>query len=93
MKKNKKENVKILYNKTNSDNYTFIINEDIISQQSSITYLKSENENNGEEQDMIGKKEENYKKKKVMSKSENANSIRGLKFANPSQRNHSSIYE
>jgi hypothetical protein len=91
MKKNKKENVKILNNKTNSDNYTFINNEDIISQHSSITYLKSDN--NTEEQDMIGKKEENYKKKKVMSKSENANSIRGLKFANPSQRNHSSIYE
>jgi hypothetical protein len=91
MKKNKKENVKILNNKTNSDNYTFINNEDIISQYSSITYLKSDN--NTEELDMIGKKEENYKKKKVMSKSENANSIRGLKFANPSQRNHSSIYE
>jgi hypothetical protein len=91
MKKNKKENVKILNNKTNSDNYTFINNEDIISQYSSITYLKSDN--NTEELDMIGKKEENYKKKKVMSKSENANSARGLKFANPSQRNHSSIYE
>jgi hypothetical protein len=91
MKKNKKRNVKILNNKTNSDNYTFINNEDIISQHSSITYLKSDN--NTKEQDMIGKKEENYKKKKVMSKSENANSTRGLKFTNPSQRNHSSIYE
>ncbi len=91
MKKNKKRNVKILNNKTNSDNYTFINNEDVISQHSSITYLKSNN--NGEDQGMIGKKEEKHKKKKVMSKSENANSSRGLKFANPSQRNHSSIYE
>ncbi len=91
MKKNNKINVKILNNKTNSDNYTFINDEDIISQKSSITYLKSEN--NGEEQDMFGKKEEKYKKKKVMSNAEYAISCRGLKFANPSQRNHSSIYE
>lgn len=31
---------------------------------------------------MLEKKEEKYKKKKVMNKSENANSSRGLKFAN-----------
>jgi hypothetical protein len=91
LKKNKKSNIKILNDKINSDNYTFINDENIISQHSSITYLKSDN--NGEEQDMIEKKEDKYKKKKVMSKSENANSTRGLKFVNPSQRNHSSIYE
>jgi hypothetical protein len=91
MKKNKGRKIKILNNKINSDNYTFINDEDNVSQQSSISYLKSDN--NGEEPNMNGKKEEKYKKKKVMSKSENANSSRGLKFANQSQRNHSSIYE
>ncbi len=78
-------------NKTKSDNYTFINDENIISYQSSITYLKSEN--NDDEQDLIGKKEEKYKKKKVMSKDENTNSSSGLKFVNQSQRNHSSVYE
>ncbi|MER5175797.1 MAG: hypothetical protein ABJB73_08490 [Candidatus Nitrosocosmicus sp.] len=47
----------------------------------------------GSEQNMLEKKEEKYKKKKVMNKSGIANSSRGLKFLNQSQRNHSSIYE
>ncbi len=34
-----------------------------------------------------------YKKKKVLTNEDIAKSSKGLKFSNPSQRNHSSIYE
>ena len=90
MKKNKKK-IKILDNKTNTSNYTFLNDEDILSQQSSIIHLKGET--NVEEQTILEKKEEKYKKKKVMNKSDTTNSSRGLKFLNQSQRNHSSVYE
>ena len=34
-----------------------------------------------------------YKKKKVLTNEDDRKSSKGLKFSNPSQRNHSSIYE
>ncbi len=89
MKKIKK--IKILDKNTNTSNYTFLNDEDIVSQQSSITHLNSKT--NFEEQTLLEKKEEKYKKKKVMNKSDITKSSRGLKFLNQSQRNHSSIYE
>ena len=78
-------------NKTNTGNYTFLNDKDILTYHSSTTYLKDET--NIEEQNILEKKEEKYKKKKVMTKSDTTNSSRGLKFLNQSQRNHSSIYE
>ena len=48
-------------------------------------------ENNLIDQTSTGKSIDKYKKKKVMNKNNAANS--GLKYVNPSQRNHSSIYE
>jgi hypothetical protein len=80
-----------LDNKTNTSNYTFLNDKDILNYNSSTTYLKGET--NIEEQNVLEKKEEKYKKKKVMTKSDNTNSSRGLKFLNQSQRNHSSVYE
>ena len=50
-------------NKTNTSNYTFL-NEDILNYNSSTTYLKGET--NIEEQNVLEKKEEKYKKKKVI---------------------------
>ena len=61
-----------------------------MSHQSPITYFKSEAKY---EQTILEKKEEKYKKKKVMNKSDTHNSAKGLKFVNQSQRNHSSVYE
>jgi hypothetical protein len=80
-----------LDNKTNTSNYTFLNDKDILNYNSSTTYLKDET--NIEEQNILEKKEEKYKKKKVMTKSDTTNSSRGLKFLNQSQRNHSSVYE
>jgi hypothetical protein len=80
-----------LDNKTNTSNYTFLNDKDILTYNSSTTYLKDET--NIEEQNILEKKEEKYKKKKVMTKSDTTNSRRGLKFLNQSQRNHSSVYE
>ncbi|HET6589341.1 MAG TPA: hypothetical protein VFG45_04170 [Candidatus Nitrosocosmicus sp.] len=47
--------------------------------------------NNSIEQMDDGEPNDKYKKKKVMNKNNVSN--RGLKYLNPSQRNHSSVYE
>ena len=39
------------------------------------------------------KREDKYKKKKVVNKNESKSKFKALKFSNPSQRNHSSVYE
>lgn len=90
MKKIKK--IKILDNKSNIGNYTFLNDENLLPQQSSSTsYLKDGSVDEG--QTAIKKIDEKYKKKKVMNKEEIAKSSKGLKFLNQSQRNHSSVYE
>jgi hypothetical protein len=46
------------------------------------------------EQDILKQMDEKYKKKKVMNKNRIHNDhSKGLKFANQSQSNHSSVYE
>jgi hypothetical protein len=89
--KNKYKNVKIIGNKTNHENHTFIEEEKNIIQQSSIPSKK--NENHGQEQNAINKTEGKIKMKKAMNKEETNKSSKGLKFTNKSQRNHSSVYE
>lgn len=90
MKKIKK--IKILDNKSNIGNYTFLNDENLLPQQSpSTSYLKDGSVD--EVQTAIKKIDEKYKKKKVMNKEEIAKSSKGLKFLNQSQRNHSSVYE
>jgi hypothetical protein len=91
MKKNKYKNVKIIGNKANNENYTFIDVEKNVFHQSSLPPKK--NENNGQEQNTINKFEGKIKMKKVMDKEETLKSSKGLKFTNKSQRNHSSVYE
>ena len=92
MKKNKYKNVKIIGNKTNYENHTFIDEEKNIFQQSSLPPPKK-NENNGQEQNTINKIEGKIKMKKVMNREETLKSSKVLKFTNKSQRNHSSVYE
>ncbi len=90
MKKIKK--IKILDNKSNIGNYTFLNDGNLLPQQSSSnSYLKDGSVDEG--QTAIKKIDEKYKKKKVMNKEEIAKSSKGLKFLNQSQRNHSSVYE
>jgi hypothetical protein len=40
-----------------------------------------------------GKKNDKYKKKKVVNKNESDKKFKALNFSKPSQRNHSSAYE
>ena len=89
--KNKYKNIKIITNRTNDENHTFIDEEQKIFQQSSIPSKK--NENQGPEQNAINKTEGKINMKKVMNKEETNKSSKGLKFSNKSQRNHSSVYE
>jgi hypothetical protein len=89
--KNKYKNIKIIGNRTNDENHTFIDEEKKIFQQSSFPSKK--NENHGPEQNAINKTEGKINTKKVMNKEETNKSSKGLKFTNKSQRNHSSVYE
>jgi hypothetical protein len=94
----KKKNIKIikLNDKTNIvGNYTFIdkdidIDDISSSNQNSISNVKNEST---DEQSLIKDVDEKYKKKVLSKKEINNNAIKGLKFTNPSQRNHSSVYE
>ena len=91
MKKNKR--IKILKNKPNIGNYTFIDDnaDALLPNQHPLTSEKNEPLKG---QGILNQVGEKYKKKKVMNKDEiNNNTSKGLKFANQSQRNHSSIYE
>ena len=74
------------------DRGTFLDNVDSHSFQNLDSQLedKANNNNNNTMSDDIAK--DKYKKKKVMSKNNNVTNL-GLKYTNPSQRNHSSIYE
>ncbi len=92
MSNEKNKKIKILDNKLNIGNYTFLNDENLLPQQSSSnSYLKEESVDEG--QTAIKKIDEKYKKKKVLNKEEITKSIKGLKFLNQSQRNHSSVYE
>jgi hypothetical protein len=93
----KKRDIKIIKGKTspNNNNYTFIDDINIVKPiDESSTTMKEKT--NGEQSINItgdSKKDEKYKKKKVVSKHESNKKFKALKFSNPSQRNHSSIYE
>ncbi len=91
MKKNKR--IKILKNKPNIGNYTFIDDNTDTLPPNQHPLINEKNEP-FKEQSILNQVGEKYKKKKVMNKDEiNNNPSKGLKFANQSQRNHSSIYE
>lgn len=85
-----KPRIRIIKDKKNSDSYTFLTESKLPYTLQSNKYLdKTEiNGKTGTE-----KLDEIYKKKKVLTNEEIVKSSKGLKFNNPSQRNHSSIYE
>ena len=95
MKINEKEikNQSIKRNQ-NDDSYTFVIalkqsiNRNLKAKQ---TIKETEESNTAvtDEDDL----NQIYKKKKVLIKEDVRKASKGLKFNNPSQRNHSSIYE
>ncbi|WP_415310786.1 hypothetical protein [Candidatus Nitrosocosmicus sp. FF01] len=85
-----KKKIRIITNKTNSDRGTFLEELDPPSFQNLDGQLEDKTYNNNTMSDSTTK--DKYKKKKVMSKNNNVTNL-GLKYTNPSQRNHSSIYE
>lgn len=82
-----KKKIKIIKDNKSFDHGTFLNEGDSLAMQSSPKY----SEDNKDGQSVVEKLDDKYKKKKVMNKKDIAN--RGLKYVNPSQRNHSSIYE
>ena len=86
----KKSKIRIIRDKTSSDSYTFINKSEFSS---TLQSDKHQNDLETEEKTRTENLDEIYKKKKVLTNEDIAKSSKGLKFSNPSQRNHSSIYE
>ncbi len=92
MKKKKKTKIRVLKDNQNKDGYTFVVDLDLSSTQNSEVRLNSKVEENTGVTD-VDNLDKIYKKKKVLTSEDMAKSSKGLKFSNPSQRNHSSVYE
>ncbi len=89
----KKSKIRVLKDKQNDDSFTFVMNTDLSSDHDLKVHLNStEAEENTEATD-IDNLNKIYKKKKVLTNEDVRKTSKGLKFSNPSQRNHSSIYE
>jgi hypothetical protein len=88
----KKTKIRVLKNNQNKDGYTFLVDLDLSSTQNSEVQLNSKVDENTGVTD-VDNLDKIYKKKKVLTNEDMAKSSKGLKFSNPSQRNHSSVYE
>ena len=88
----KKTKIRVLKNNQNKDGYTFVVDLDLSSTQNSEVQLNSKVDENTGVTD-VDNLDKIYKKKKVLTNEDMAKSSKGLKFSNPSQRNHSSVYE
>ena len=89
----KKSKIRVLKDDQNDDSYTFVVDLDLSSNHD----LKV-HQNSKEAEEITGATDVDnlnriYKKKKVLTNEDVRKSSKGLKFSNPSQRNHSSIYE
>ena len=86
-----KKKIKILKdNKSDHGSYTFIHEGNALSPKPYDMFQRNNDLYKPSDKDKF---EERHKKKKAASKEGTAKSSKGLKFSNPSQRNHSSIYE
>ena len=89
----KKSKIRVLKNdQNNNDGYTFIVNTDLSSDHN-IKMQKSIKEEDDTGVTDIDNLDKIYKKKKVLTNEDVRKASKGLKFNNPSQRNHSSVYE
>ena len=88
-----KSKIKLLKDNHNYDSYTFIANlEPLANDNSKMHHPSKESEVNTKDTDMDNLNKI-YKKKKVLTNEDLRRASKGLKFNNPSQRNHSSVYE
>ena len=89
----KKSKIRVLKDNQSNDSYTFVmdlkqsIDRNLKAQQTS---KETEENNTAATDDDLNKI---YKKKKVLTNEDLRKASKGLKFNNPSQRNHSSVYE
>ena len=91
----KKSIIKVLKDnqKSDDDSFTFITNDIGLSSQNVKTSLNSKNAEDNTGATDVDNLNKIRKKKKVLTKEDVRKASKGLKFNNPSQRNHSSIYE
>lgn len=91
----KKSKIKILKDNQKSDNsFTFVIDDPgLFSTQNVKDSLNSKKTEDNTETTDVDDLNKIRKKKKVLTNEDVRKASKGLKFNNPSQRNHSSIYE
>ena len=91
----RKSKIRVLKdNQKSDDNYTFVTNDISFSAtQSAKASLNSKEAEDDTEATDVNNLNEIRKKKKVLTNEDVRKASKGLKFNNPSQRNHSSIYE
>jgi hypothetical protein len=91
----KKSKIRVLKDNQSDDSYTFVTDNMGASSQNSKAPINSkEAEDNTEVSDVnINNLNKIRKKKKVLTNEDVRKASKGLKFINPSQRNHSSVYE
>jgi hypothetical protein len=89
----KKSKIRLIKNNQNDNSYTFVMDENLSSTQNSDSLLNNIKSRENTEINEVGSPDKIYKKKKVLTNKDIAKSSKGLKFINPSQRNHSSVYE
>ena len=89
----KKSKIRILKDDQNDDSYTFVVDLDLSSNHDLKVHQNSKEAEEITGATVVDNLNKIYKKKKVLTTEDVRKSSKGLKFSNPSQRNHSSIYE
>ena len=85
-----KTKIRIIKDKIDNDSYTFLTESpppSVLLPNKHLDYIEID------EKAATRNLDEIYKKKKVLTNEDMVKSSKGLKFSNPSLRNHSSIYE
>ncbi len=90
----KKSKIRVLKDNQSDDSYTFVMD---LKQSIDHSLKAQQTSKETEESNTAVTDEDNlnklYKKKKVLTNEDVRKAFKGLKFNNPSQRNHSSVYE
>jgi hypothetical protein len=90
----KKSKIRVLKDNQSDDSYTFVMD---LKQSIDHSLRAQQTSKETEESNTAVTDEDNlnklYKKKKVLTNEDVRKASKGLKFNNPSQRNHSSVYE
>ena len=89
----KKSKIRVLKDKPMDASYTFVVDLDLSSDGNLQRPLNSKEAEDNTESTDVDNLNEIYKKKKVLTNEDLRKASKGLKFNNPSQRNHSSVYE